>query len=99
MRGLSVSSLASAARAAGATRVGGAWSLTFSIQVRMNSWKRSLFGARIGERAGSGPGDAGPRAGRLMAGFPRRAGGIVESGKQRVGTKRRTETEGRAERD
>ncbi len=33
-------------------------------------------------RAGLGPGDAGPGAGHLMAGLPRRIGGIMESGEQ-----------------
>ncbi len=81
MKGLSVSSLASAGGAAGVAMAAGAWSRTLSIQVRMNSWKRS-FGAGAG--AGPGAGASGPRAGRLMAGFLRRAGGILESGERKV---------------
>ncbi len=82
MRDLLVSSLASAAGAAG---VAEAWSRTISIHVRINSWKRLFDGAiEVGAGAGMGPGvgASGPRAGRLMAGFPQRAGGIVESGER-----------------
>ncbi len=70
MKGLLTSSLASAARTTGA------WSLTFLIQVRINSWKRSLFGigAGVGARA------SGVGAGHLRAGLPQRARGMVESG-------------------
>ncbi len=70
-----------------------AWFLTFSIQVRMNSWKK-LFGAGVEVKAGAdtrpGAGVSGPRAGRLIASSFQWAGGIVESGewewsgKQRV---------------
>ncbi len=89
MRGLLVLSLASAAGVAGAA---GAWSQTLSIQVRMNSWKRS-FGGAIGAGAGAGPGAgaSGPRAGRLMAGLPRRAGGIVDNRERRRSEEQRAE--------
>ncbi len=80
MRGLSVSSLTSAGGTAGAAGAAGAWSLTFLIQVRMNSWKRSLFGIGTGAGAGSGLGDAGPYAGRLKASLSRRVEGIAGSG-------------------
>ncbi len=65
--------------AAGAAEVAGAWSLTVLIQVRINSWKRSLFGAGAGVGVGSGPRDTKPCMGRLRAGLPQRAGGIVKS--------------------
>ncbi len=45
----------------------------------------------IRAEAGSGPGDAGPGAGRLLAGLPRRAGRIVESGERE-----RSEEQGRS---
>ncbi len=86
---MSVSSFAFAAEAVWADGAAGVWSLTFSIQVRMNSWKRSLCGARVGVGVGSGPGDAGPGAGHLMAGLPQRAGSIVENGKRRRSRERR----------
>ncbi len=80
MKDLLVSSLASVTGATRAADAAEAWPLTFSIQVHINSWKRSLFGTRAGAGAGSGPGDTGPSAGRLRASFPRRVGGIVGSG-------------------
>ncbi len=73
----------------------GAWSLIFSIQIHMNSWKKS-FGVGAGAEAGAGVGaDAGagirpgagalgPRVGRLMAGFLRQTGDIVKSGERGV---------------
>ncbi len=77
---------------AGGVRAAGTLAWTFSIQVYMNSWKRLLFGAEAGARAdvSTGP-DAGtsrPRAGRLMTGFPQRAGGII------VGERRRQKKKG-----
>ncbi len=71
--------LASTAGAAGAA---GVWSLTVLIQDHMNSWKRLLFGTGTEVGVGLGPGDARPGVGRLMAGLPRRVGGIVESGER-----------------
>ncbi len=84
MRSLSVSSFASAAGTAGAAGAAGAWSLTLLIQIRMNSWKKSLFDAGARAGADSGPRDAGPGAGRLMASLLRRVEGIVESGERRA---------------
>ncbi len=66
---------------AGAAGAAGAWARTLLIQVRMNFWKRSLFGgagARVSAGTGPGAEASGPRAGRLMAGLPRRVRGIVE---------------------
>ncbi len=78
-RGLSVSSLASTS---GAGAAGAAGASVLSIKVCINSWKMS-FGGATGAGTGAGPG-----AGALIAGLPRRTGGIVESrersGEQRV---------------
>ncbi len=73
---------------AGAAGAAGAWGL--SMKICMNSWKK-LFGGTIRAGAGagaSGPGEdlrpegakpgAGLAVGRLTAGFPWRARGIVE---------------------
>ncbi len=83
---MSVLFLASTSGAAAARAIG-AWVRTLSIQVCMNSWKRSLFGAKVGAGVGAGirPGAraSGPKVGGLMAGFSRQAGGIVESRKRR----------------
>ncbi len=88
MRGLLVSSFASATGAAKTVGAAGAWSLTFSIQVRINSWKKSLFGVGVGIGADSGLG-----AGALMAGLPRQTRGIVE--RWRWSGERRRSREGR----
>ncbi len=74
---MSLTFAAGAGGAAGATR---AWSLTLSIQVRMNFWKRSSFGVGAGAGAGSGSEDTGPCAGCLKGSLPQRAGGIAGSG-------------------
>ncbi len=84
-RDLLVLSLVSTFRAetAGAT---GAWAQTFLIQVRINSWKKSLFGAGAGVGLGSEdglkPGGSGLKVERVKAGLPWWAKGIVERREQ-----------------
>ena len=66
LRGLSKSSLAST-DTSGAV---GDWFWTLSIQVHMNSWKKTLFG-RAGRTDGAGlrPGNERPRDSKLGVGF------------------------------
>ncbi len=76
MKGLSVLSLASAA---GVTGAAGASSRTLSIQVRMNSWKRSFGGATgAGAGAGTGPGAGRPNGRSSMTNGRHRNGGKVQ---------------------
>ncbi len=86
-RGLLILFLASIS-GAGAVGAVGVWARTLSIQVRMKSWKRSLFD--VGAGASSRPGDnLRPRGIRLRveclkASLPWQARGIVKSRKRRA---------------
>ncbi len=94
-KGLSVLSLASTSGAE-AVVAAGAWARTLLIQVRMNSWKRSLFsvGAGVGSKPGDGlrPRSARLGVGRLKAGLSRWVRGIVGSGERKAESGAETES-------